>query len=145
MDKIFIKDVPFFCQSNLKISGKTRFKTSEYLDPSLVNTMIIPQEIFLEYFFEGVALSENHFCRQGAWNADIQLICTYCSEPLIESLEVKYESLRLVDEKENSFDYLEDCQECRLDYFDLRPWLFSEIMMMVPISPKHATCALPFE
>lgn len=145
MDKIFIKDVPSFCATAQKISGSALFRTSNHIEEPQGDEFILPQDFRINYSFEGSSLYENHFYLKGFWSAEIQLKCTYCGEPLTEFLEMHYDPIRLIDEKDNSLDYSEDALECRLDYFNLRPWLFSEIAMMVPISPKHASCALPFE
>ena len=145
MDKIFIKDVPAFCKMQKKIAGNALFRTDDFLTISERDLRILSQDVVVTYAFEGSSLYENHFYLKGFWSADLQLKCAYCREPLVEHFEMRYERLRLVGENENSLDYNEDCHECRLDFFDLRPWLFSEIMMEVPISPKHSSCALPFE
>jgi uncharacterized metal-binding protein YceD (DUF177 family) len=145
MDKIFIKDVPAFCKIQQKITGNALFRTDDFLPISERDLRIPTQELVVAYSFEGFALYEDHFYLKGFWRADLQLKCTYCQEPLIESFEMTYDKLRLIGEHENSLDYNEDCQECRFDFFDLRTWIFSEMMLGVPISPKHSSCALPFE
>ncbi len=143
MDKIFIKDVPDFCKKQEKITGNVLFGSEDFLPISERDLRIPTQDLVVGYSFEGISLYENRFYLKGFWRAELQLKCAYCQDILMSSLNRIYDRLRLIGEHENSLDYNEDCHECRFDFFDLRPWIFSEIILELPISPKHASCLLP--
>jgi len=145
MDKIFIRDIPSFCTSKQEIIGQALLKTDDFISFFESDLRMFSQDIKLTYAFEGFSEYEDYFHLKGFWSADIQLKCTYCRETIQIPVTRHYEKLRLVSDEDNSLNYNEDCQECRFDFFDLRPWLFSELMMEIPISPKHSACALPFE
>jgi len=144
MDKVFIKDVPSFCRMNRQISGVLSLEIKqEHSDGNKEIQNLVPDQVVqVQYQFEGTESFEGKFYLKGSWSADVQLMCSYCCEPLTENIMAEYPALMLVSEKEDPLAYEEDCHECRFDYFDLKPWLYSELMVMVPISPKHSSCTI---
>ncbi len=142
MEKILIKDIPSFCLLSKSIEGKIQYRLKDVLNLSEENSLIAAhQNLDVDYFFQGFKKGDNFFYLKGFWSTSIQVYCSFCAQAFVLPLRAHYDPIRLIDEKQSSLECEEDSQECRFDIFDIAPWIFSELMVMVPLAPKHEECS----
>lgn len=137
MSNNIIKDVSSFCNHRQSISGAIHFN-NELTNPEMqVDGRINDSSFKIQYEFNGHTGIEGHFYLTGKWSATVELICSSCGQPMEEYLIGEYNKLRLIDEMDNSLNYEEECLETRIDQLDLDEWLLSELILAIPIAPRH--------
>ena len=142
MNKISIKSVQKFCELEQIIEGKLLLPPESWAySGKNLDVRFQDSELQVTYHFKGGEDEEGHYI-SGSWKADIPGVCSRCSEPTDIKLNADYRKVYL---KSNSADSLKseiEIIECWPKNFDLLPWLLSEVIIQVPISPAHTSCVV---
>jgi len=101
--------------------------------------------ITIEFKLQGSVSHTGLYLLSGEWRALTDLNCSFCCQKMDYLLIHHYDNLRLIDETLSSLDYEGECFECRFDLFDLNEWLFSELMLVLPLAPRHETNCVKWE
>lgn len=142
MNKIIIRDISAFCTYAEKLQGVLSITSSDLAEIAGNDLRIKLQEIQIVYSFKGSKNFQEEYFLEGYWESHIVLHCSMCLQPLAHHMRREYHPLRLIDEEHNSLDYAEDAFECSFRQVDFAQWLFSELMLEIPINPRHEVCNL---
>ena len=99
------------------------------------------EDLTIVYCFTG-AEDEEGFYLTGEWSTSLPGVCSRCTEDLNILLDAQYDKVYLKDGDANSLQSDFDVIECWLINFDLLPWVLSEVIIQVPISPSHEDCVI---
>jgi uncharacterized metal-binding protein YceD (DUF177 family) len=145
MNKNIIKDIPSFCENQQITSGTIIIPAEELADISERDCRFNEAPITIHFEFQGSRSIDGSLFLKGNWQASLNLNCSFCSQNMDRSFHQEYRRLQLIDEHQNSLDHEGDCQECRFDNFDFKEWLFSEVMLALPIAPRHEPSCINLE
>ena len=141
MSKNVIKDIPAFCKHRQCVEGTLDILAEELLDIAERDCRINATPVRINYAFQGSVNQLGHLLLSGKWHATADLNCSYCCQKIDYPISQTYDNLQLLDETANSLEVEGDCLECRFDHFELKEWLFSEMMLVLPLAPRHnAAC-----
>ena len=142
MKKLTIKSVQSFCELSQSLQGQITLGPEEWsYCGNTVDVRFRPHNLDLTFSFEGSQDSDGYYIT-GHWSACVPAVCSRCTDQLDMKLNVEYQKVYLKDGEVNTLECDYDIIECWLTNFDLLPWLLSEVIIQVPISPKHDDCQL---
>lgn len=142
MNKIIIRDISAFCTYKEKLQGVLLISHSDLQEITVDDVRFNPQDIEISYSFEGRKNFEGEFFLEGFWESTVGLNCSMCLQSFNHHMQKNYNPLRLIDEDHNSLDYVEDALECSFRQVDFAQWLLSELMLEIPVNPRHEVCNL---
>lgn len=142
MNKISIKSVQKFCELEQVIEGKLSLPPEDWAySGKHLDVRFQENDLEIKYYFTGGQDEEGYYL-SGSWLTHIPGFCSRCAEHLDIQLDADYQKIYLKNGNVNSLESEFDIIECRLINFDLLPWLLSEVIIQVPISPSHKNCVV---
>ena len=142
MNKIIIRDISAFCTHAEKLQGTLSITRGDLGEITGNDLRIAPQDIELFYSFQGKKNFEGELFLEGFWESSVGLNCSLCLNAFFYHMQKDYFPLRVIDEQHNSLNYVEDALECSFRQVDFSQWLFSELMLELPVNPRHEVCDL---
>lgn len=142
MEKLTIKSVYKFCELAQQLSGKVTLPASAWCySGKNVDVRFRAHDLTLEYSFQGGQDHDGCFLK-GTWSCQVPAVCSRCAEHLDINLDATYNKIYLKDGNIDTLNCELETLECQMINFDILPWLLSEIIIQVPISPKHDSCEI---
>jgi uncharacterized metal-binding protein YceD (DUF177 family) len=142
MNKVIIKDISSFCENREHLKGVLSISSMDIQEIINSDPRIKIQDIQVFYDFKGKKNFQQECFLDGRWQCSIELNCCTCLNSFFYNIQRQYHPLRLLNEEDNITEYMEDSFECSFRYVDFAQWLFSEVMLEIPVSPKHDGCSL---
>lgn len=142
MNKIIIRDISAFCTHAEKLKGTLFITSSDLEEITGHDVRISLQDIELNFSFQGKKNFEGELFLEGSWESSVRLKCSMCLQDFEHHMEKSYFPLRVLGEDCDSLSYEEDALECSFRQVDLAQWLFSELMLELPVNPRHKVCDL---
>lgn len=142
MEKITIKSVQRFCDLQQRLHGSTVIPAQIWsFSGKSVDVRFRPVDLEIFYDFKGSADEDGSYI-QGSWETTIPAVCCRCRDEIDLPMNAFYSKIYLKDGNVNTLNFEHDAIECELFNFDILPWLLSEVILQVPISPKHTHCQM---
>lgn len=145
MNNNIINDLHSFCKQKNFIEGSVTITLEDLVDIANRDCRLNATPIKIDYKLQGLTDNVGHLFLSGEWQAHVDLNCSFCCQKMDYVLNQDYDKLRLIDETENSLDHEGETLECRFDRFKLKEWLFSEMMLTLPIAPRHPTTCVEWQ
>ena len=142
MEKLTIKSVQKFCELRQKLQGQHTLPAQEWsFSGRSVDVRFRQLPLTIDFTFEGGQDHDGYYL-SGSWRTCVPAICSRCGHDLDIDLDTHYPKIYLKEEESNLLDSNLDILECRMVNANFVPWMLSEVILQVPISPKHAQCVL---